>query len=432
MEETRRCLLCGEPAIGSNTTFVQMRGSGELVCAQCLAKLHETAQIAENNNPDAKPTPKQEPSHPSAPVATPKQLKEYLDQYVIGQDEAKKALAVACYDHYQRIALKAQGTEVEKSNVLLVGPTGTGKTAMLRLLAKKLDVPFVIEDATSFSETGYNGREIGEITRDLLQNAKGDMGKAEQAIVYLDELDKLSCNSGNYWRDANSRGTQQCFLKLLEGAEVDVPSDDLKVSSGKKMNTDGILFVCGGAFEGIEKIIAKRVNANKTTVGFGSQVASEKDKDEYNELISQVTTDDLKQFGMMPELLGRVPIIATLRLLDKADLARILREPKNALLRQTQILLGAAGVQLQTTDDAMELIAEAALKRKVGARGLRGILEGALKQTKFEAPDHPGCALTLDAKDGRLVTRFTQMTVSGAQAHTDEAAAVMPRHRSRR
>ena len=321
-------------------------------------------------------------------LATPSQIKAHLDQYVIGQDEAKRTLAVAVYNHYKRLKQNHKSdVEIQKSNILMIGSTGSGKTYLAKSLAKFLGVPFAIADATSLTEAGYVGDDVEIILRTLLQNADYDIEKAQKGIVYIDEIDKISRKGENVsiTRDVSGEGVQQALLKIIEGTVSEVPvTGNRKHSQGEtvKIDTSNILFICGGAFDGIDKIIGKEETHN--TIGFDAKVS---DKKEAEVDMSKVEQHDLVKYGFMPELIGRLPIITALNPLSEDDLVHILTEPKNAITKQYQELLSMDGVKLEFEDEALKKIAEMAIKKKTGARGLRSIIENSMQKIMFDVPD---------------------------------------------
>lgn len=375
-KQSEVCFLCGKPKAEVNRL---LKGKFGYVCGECINEAYEVLNFEEEKE-----------ISDNMQLVTPSQIKAHLDQFVVGQDEAKKTLAVSVYNHYKRLRQdKESEIEIGKSNILMIGSTGSGKTYLAQSLAKFLGVPFSIADATSLTEAGYVGEDVENILLTLLQNADFDIGLAEKGIVYIDEIDKLARKGENMSisRDISGEGVQQALLKIIEGSVVRVPlSGGRKHPQGECVNIDtsNILFICGGAFSGLERIIEQRNNKGQS-IGFNADI---KRSDENGTLdLSDVQQKDLVKYGLMPELIGRLPVITTLQPLSEDDLIKILTEPKNALTKQYQELFAMDSVSLEFEEDALKRIAELAIKKEIGARGLRSIIEKAMQNVMFSIPD---------------------------------------------
>ncbi len=397
-KQNRHCMFCGR---SEKEVPLLLQGMDACICSDCIKLAGDYMRDYDRNSSSGKPLGKIESLY------KPKEIHEFLDQYVIGQDRAKKLLSVAVYNHYKRINHNLVGDsdlELEKSNILMVGPTGTGKTLMAKSIAKLLDVPFTIVDATVLTEAGYVGEDVESILSRLLQEADYDVAKAERGIVFIDEIDKIARKSDNpsITRDVSGEGVQQAMLKLLEGSVVNVPPQGGRKHPEQEflhVNTQNILFICGGAFEGIERRIAQRLNTQ--VIGFGAADRKRIDKDN---LLQYVEAMDLRAYGLIPEIIGRLPVITYLDHLDRDALKRILTEPKNAIMRQYERIFELDGIRLNIGKGVLDLIVDTAIENKLGARGLRSICEKIMTDAMYEAPssDKKTFNLTLDYAKKKL------------------------------
>ena len=387
-KEKIKCSFCGNPQSQETPLIVGLDGH---ICETCVRLANQVVSSWGRRRQVAKPLKK-------PPI--PREIKNHLDKYVIGQEKAKETLSVAIYNHYKRLAaenetdeieMDAERVEVDKSNILLLGPSGTGKTLLASTLARIVGVPFVIADATTLTQAGYVGEDVESILHRLLDAAEGNISLAEWGIIYIDEIDKLarSSESSHGVRDVSGEGVQQALLKLVEGTQVRL-SDKAKrkEGEGQVLDTRNILFIAGGAFSGLEKVVDKRLQPEKTGIGFHVQLTSKEESKETDNIFHETHPDDLKHFGLIPEFIGRFPVIASLEQLDVDALVSILTEPKNALVRQYSQLFSYDNVELEFSDEALTAIAEQALARGTGARGLKGVLENLLQKTMFDLPSH--------------------------------------------
>lgn len=407
-----RCSFCGRT---QDDVKKLIAGPGVYICDECI-------NVAQTILDDELEEEEEAPAFEMKELPTPHEIKKNLDDYVIGQEAAKKTLSVAVYNHYKRLQSNSNkdkdDVELQKSNIVMVGPTGSGKTLLAQTLAKFLDVPFAIADATSLTEAGYVGEDVENCLLKLIQAADFDIAKAERGIIYIDEIDKIARKSENpsITRDVSGEGVQQALLKILEGTEANVPPQGGRKHPHQEMlqiDTTNILFICGGAFDGIDKTIRSR--RTEKNMGFGADI-HKKNEESVEELLKEIIPTDLQKFGLIPELIGRLPVLVTLNPLDEEAMIHILTEPKNALVKQYQKMLGMDDVKLTFTDDALKAIAEEALRRKTGARGLRSIIERIMLDVMFDAPSRKDVEECIATKESVVDGKAPQLKLRSSDS----------------
>ncbi len=420
---TIRCSFCGKTQEAVERIIA---GPGVYICNECIGVCNNIIEDDLYEDPDMTYT-----LNETEKLPTPAQIKNVLDEYVIGQEDAKKTLSVAVYNHYKRINNNeyiieknnnSNTIEIQKSNILLLGPTGCGKTLLAQTLAKVLNVPFAIADATTLTEAGYVGEDVENILLKLIQAADYDISKAERGIIYIDEIDKITRKSENpsITRDVSGEGVQQALLKIVEGTVASVPPQGGRKHPHQdflQINTENILFICGGAFEGLEKLINDRIG--KKTIGFGAKIESQKEVDK-SKVFSELLPQDLLKFGLIPEFVGRLPIVATLQDLDRNALIKIVTEPRNALVKQYKKLFELDDVELEFEDGALEAIVDKAIERKTGARGLRAILEDIMRDIMFEIPSNPNIEKCIITKETVLNGENPQIIINSNKSRNNE------------